>query len=120
MSQLKILFPEPVVVGLAGRQVQIKPVQLRDFERFGRAAAIVIAMGSSKTMEELYAYAVVNGQLRDILRTATNLSRWRIWRLPAAAAVSLMIEVIRVNAGFFEKALVEAEKALAGAKSPAA
>lgn len=120
MSQLKILFPEPVVVGLAGRKVQIKPVQLRDFERFGRAACIVIAMGSSKTMEELYAYAVVNGQLRDILRTATNLSRWRIWRLPAAAAVSLMIEVIRVNAGFFEKALVEAEKALAGAKSPGA
>lgn len=118
MSELEILFPEPVVVKVGRQRVKVRPVSLRDFDKFGRAAGLVIAMATSQTVEQLYAYASRNGVLMEVLGRATNLSGWRIRRLPAAVAVSLMLQVIKVNAGFFEQALVDAEKALAGAESP--
>ena len=111
----EILFPENQNVSLNGKNVAIKPVRFVDFERFGKAAGNAIAMAGSQTTEQLYVYASKSGVLLDILGTSTSLSRWAIKRLPAAVAVQLMIEVIRVNKDFFEQALVSAEKALAGA-----
>jgi len=120
MSELSILFPKPETVEVNGRKVKIKPVSFADFDTFGRAAATVITMACSQTSQQLYAHAARTGQLLDILGRATNLSPWRIRRLPASVAVSLMLHVIRVNSGFFEEALVDADKALAGAGSSAA
>lgn len=114
MSDIRILFPEQVVALVNGRKVKIRPVTLANFERFGKAAGMVMAMATSKTAEQIYAYCYANGLLMDTLQTVTDLPAWRIKRLPAMAAVELMLAVIEINKGFFEKALVSA-----AAKSPA-
>ncbi len=116
MSQHEILFPKPVTLMIEGRKVVITPVRFRDFERFGQAAAKAIAIAAAETTVQLYAQARDSGVLLDVLRSTTTLSRWRIRRLPAAAAVQLMYEVIRVNKDFFEQALVSAANVLAGAQ----
>ena len=115
MSDIQILFPEPVTALVAGRRVKIRPVTLANFERFGKAAGMIMAMATSKTAEQLYAYCYGKGLLMDVLQTVTDLPAWRIKRLPAMVAVELMLAVIEINKGFFEKALVSA-----AAKSPAA
>lgn len=117
MSELKVLFPDSEFVSVAGRKVLVKPVTFKGFEEFGKAATVVLAMASSQTVEQLYAYAAKQNILEALLVSSTNLSRWRIRRLPAAAAVHLMLHVIRVNAFFFESALVEMAQALDGEKS---
>ena len=118
MSDLKVLFPDSEYVTVAGRKVLIKPVTFKNFEKFGQSATVVIAMASAKTVEQLYAYAKRTDHLEQLLTSSTNLSRWRIRRLPAAAAVHLMLHVIRVNAFFFENALVEMAQVLDGHQSP--
>lgn len=120
MSDLKILFPEPVAVSVQGRRVLVKPVSLRHFDPFAEASGAIIGMIGSESAAGLYAYAKKSGALRTILRACTSMSRWRIARLPAAVAVELMVVVIRINSSFFDKALVRAAAALAGAKSPSA
>lgn len=116
MQSLKILFPEPEFVSVAGRKVLVKPVTFSNFEKFGESASVVIAMATAKTVEQLYVYAKRTDHLERLLTSSTNLSRWRIRRLPAAAAVHLMLHVIRVNAFFFERALQDMAKALDGQK----
>ena len=120
MQSLKILFPDPEYVSLAGRKVLVKPVTFKNFEQFGKSATVVIAMASAKSTEELYAYARRTDHLERLLTSSTNLSRWRIRRLPAAAAVHLMLHVIRVNAFFFEAALIDMAQVLDGQTSPQA
>lgn len=120
MSDLEILFPVPVVVPVGRRRVVVRPVELRHFEAFAAASASVIGMLGTKSVAGLYAYAKQSGALRTILGACTNLSAWRIARLPAAVAVELMVVVISINSGFFDQALVRAAAALAGAKSPSA
>jgi len=120
MSELSILFPKPETVDVNGRKVRIKPVSFADFQAFGKASPTIISMACSQSSEQLYAHAARSGQLQDILGRATSLPAWRIRRLPASVAVSLMLHVIRVNSGFFEAALVDADKALAGAGLSAA
>lgn len=117
MPDLKVLFPEPEFVSVAGKKVLVKPVTFKSFEEFGKAATVVLAMASSQTVEQLYAYAARQKTLESLLVLSTNLSRWRIRRLPASAAVHLMLHVIRVNAFFFESALVEMAQTLGGEKS---
>lgn len=117
MQSLKILFPEPEFVSVAGRKVLVRPVTFKNFERFSKSATVMIAMASAKTIEELYAYAQRTKHLESLLVNSTNLSRWRIRRLPAAAAAHLMLHVIRVNAFFFEAALIDMEKVLGGQQS---
>lgn len=117
MEDLKILFPEPETVLVAGRKVVINAVKFKEFEQFGKSATIVIAMASSQTIEQLYSYARRTKHLEQLLLNSTSLTRWRIRRLPAAAAVHLMLHVIRVNAFFFERALVDMAEILDGAQS---
>lgn len=120
MSDLKILFPEPFTVQVQGRRVAVRPVSLRDFERFAAAASGLISMLGAESAAGLYAYARQSGALQAVLGSCTDLSRWRIARLPMPAAIELMVVIIRINSGFFDRALVEAAKALTGAKSPSA
>lgn len=120
MSDLKILFPQPVTVAVQGRRVAVRPVELRHFEAFGAAATGLIEVIGSESAAALYSYAKQTGALCTILGACTDLSRWRIARLPMPAAIELMVVVIRVNAGFFDHALVAAATALTGAKSPSA
>ena len=115
MSELKLIFPEPEVIMVQGRRVVVRPVRLRDFETFGVAAAGLIEMVANATPVEVYAYAKKSGALPAILRTCTDLNAWRISRLPAAAAVELMLLVVAINNRFFDQALVRAGNLLAGA-----
>lgn len=118
MKDLKVLFPEPEFVLVSGKRITVRPVKFKDFEKFSLAATVIIAMATSKTTEQLYAYAQQAKHLESVLVTSTSLARWQVRRLPAAAAVHLMLHVIRVNAFFFESALVEMGLALAGESSP--
>lgn len=118
MSDIQILFPEPVPVTVGGRQVLILPVRMRHFEAFGQAASDLFVMLGKFTSEEIYSYAKKNGGLKVILLHCTTLSRWRLSRLPAAVAVELMIHVVMANAGFFGRALVKAERFVVGQTSP--
>lgn len=120
MSDLKILFPEPVVVPVGSRGVIVRPVELRHFERFSEAATALIGMISTESQVGLYAYARQSGAMRVIIGACTDLNRWQIARLPMPVAIKLMVEVIKVNSAFFDEALAAAATALAGAKSPSA
>lgn len=117
MSDLQILFPKPVLVDVAGRVVHIKPVKLRHFEAFGTASAELIKAMSDPSGGALMVYAAKHKNLRAILGVATSLNAWQIWRLPAAVAVELMVYVVRVNASFFDQALIGLAEVLAGQAS---
>jgi len=118
MSDLQILFPEPVLVEVQGKVVQIRPVRLCDFEAFGQASAALVSALADPSRGAVLAYAAKHKTLRAILAKSTDLSAWRIWRLPAAIAVELMVHVVRVNASFFDQALINLADVLAGQTSP--
>lgn len=121
MSELEILFPEPVTVQIADRKVQIRPVRLRHFQRYGKQAAGLIDLFSSVSIRQINAYAERNSaEMRQLLLDTTDLSRWQIWRLPTSAAVELVAEVIRVNSDFFGVALARAARTLGGPGSSSA
>lgn len=105
MSELKILFPKPVEVTVGSRKVVIRPVELRHFDEFGEAAGGLLAMLGSASPSQLYEYAKRTGALSTVLGGCTNMSAWRIKRIPAVTAVELMIQVIGVNSSFFDQAL---------------
>ncbi|MFU6375151.1 hypothetical protein ACM792_08190 [Metapseudomonas otitidis] len=118
MSELQVLFPEPVVVAVGRRQVQIRPVGLADFELFGSASEDVLRFLNGCTPEGLCAYAVNARTLRRVLRRCTSLNRWALWRLPAPVALELMVQVMQVNAGFFGQALAGVASIADGPTSP--
>ena len=115
MSKLEILFPEPAVVQLGKATVKIYPVRLRDFERYGKSAGALIELFSQAGVQQINRYAEKHSpELRRLLRATTSLNRWQLWRLPATAAVQLLVEVVRVNSGFFGEALPAMVRALSG------
>lgn len=105
MSDLQILFPKPVIVAVGSRQVAIRPIELRHFEAFGEAAGGLLSMLGAASPAQIYEYAKKSGALSTVLGGCTNLSSWRIRRLPTVTAVELMIHVIGVNSSFFDQAL---------------
>lgn len=114
MTDHSVLFPKPVVVRLNGRPVTVMPVKLENFSDFSDAATGLIELLADATPLKIYAYAKNSGALRAVLGSCTSLSSWRIRRLPAATAIELMVHVLRVNSGFFGKALLAAATQLAG------
>jgi hypothetical protein len=118
LSELEILFPPPYAVTVQGRRVLIKPVALRDFELFGKASAELLALLADPSNFRAMAYAANRANLRAILGKATDLSAYRVWRLPAVAAVELMAHVVAVNSGFFHQALITLEQSLHGPTPP--
>ncbi len=115
MSELTILFPEAEVVMLGRRRVEIRPVQLRHFEQFGRAAGGVFELLQAASVQQVTAYAKQHSrELGRVLVATTSLSRWRVWRLPAVVQVQLLAHVLRVNAAFFVEAQVAMAKGLDG------
>lgn len=118
MSELQILFPEPVTVEVMGRHVKILPVKLRHFERYGKSAGALVELFSSASIQQINRYAEKHSvELREILRVTTTLNRWQLWRLPATVCVQLLVEVVRVNSSFFGEALPAMVRALSGAPS---
>lgn len=118
MSELKILFPEPEIVPLGSSNIKIYPVLLRDFERYGKSAGALIELFSQADIQQINRYAEKHSaEIRRLLRRTTNLNRWQLWRLPATAAVQLLVEVVRVNSGFFGEALPVMVRALSGEPS---
>ncbi|WP_348658650.1 hypothetical protein [uncultured Stutzerimonas sp.] len=118
MSDLSILFPEPVTVEVNGRAVAIHPVKLRHFERYGKAAGALVELFSSASVQQINRYAATHSrELRKILLVATSLKRWQLWFLPATVSVQLLVQVVRVNSGFFGDALPEMVRALNGVQS---
>lgn len=121
MSDLPILFPEPEHIELAGRRVAIRPIKLRDLERYGKTAAALVELLGSASVQQINRWAASNARdVRAILRATTSLNRWQLWRLPGSVAAQLLVEVVRVNSGFFGEALPAMARALAGQKSPSA
>lgn len=121
MSDLSILFPEPVTVEVMGRDVKILPVKLRHFERYGKSASALVELFSSTGVQQINRYAEKHSaELRKILRATTTLTRWQLYRLPATVTVQLFVEVVRVNSDFFGEALPEMVRALSGALSSSA
>ena len=118
MSELEILFPEPSAVMLGRSKVKIYPVRLRDFERYGKCAGALIELFSQASVQQINRYAEKHSpELRRLLRSTTSLNRWQLWRLPATTAVQLLVEVVRVNSGFFGEALPAMVRALSGEPS---
>ena len=115
MSDLAILFPEPEVIEVGGRRVEIRPVKLCDFDAFGKAAGGLFELLSAGSVDQIGAYAQKHGkELGGVLARCTSLTRWRAKRLPASVAVQVLVQVVRVNAGFFGAAQAAMATALAG------
>ena len=118
MSDLNILFPDPETVELNGRDVELRAVQLRHFELYGKTASALVEVFSAASVQQINRYAEKHSaELKRVLRVTTSLNRWQLWRMPASVAVQLMAEVIRVNSGFFGAALPALARAINGAKS---
>ncbi|AYF88625.1 hypothetical protein D6Z43_16250 [Pseudomonas sp. DY-1] len=118
MADLSVIFPEPMAGLVDGRRVVIHPVRLGDLEAFGKSVTPLLKLIGSRDPAALAEFAELHAKdLRRALRLTTSLSRWRIWRLPAASSLQLFTLVVKVNASFFDAALVEVAKALAGAQS---
>lgn len=118
MSELQILFPDPETVELNGRDVELRAVQLRHFELYGKTASALVEVFSAASVQQINRYAEKHSaELKRVLRVTTSLNRWQLWRMPASVAVQLMAEVIRVNSGFFGAALPALARAINGAKS---
>ncbi len=118
MSELKILFPEPVAVEVMGRNVQILPVKLRHFERYGGAVGALVELFSQASVQQINRYAATHSrELRKVLLVTTSLKRWQLWFMPATVCVQLLVEVVRVNSSFFGEALPAMVRALSGAPS---
>lgn len=121
MSDLKIIFPEPVSVEVMGRDVQILPVKLRHLTCYGKSAVALVELFSHAGVQQINRYAEKHSaELRQILRATTTLSRWQLWRLPATVSVQLLAEVIRVNSSFFVEALPAMARGLSGDQSSSA
>jgi hypothetical protein len=119
MSELQILFPEPETITVQGRDVQLRPVKLRDFDRYGQAAAALHELFASASVQQINRYAQAHSaELKRVLRSTTSLNRWQLWRMPGVVAVQVMAQVMRVNAGFFGDALPAVVKALNGPMLP--
>lgn len=117
MSELSILYPSPVVVHLNNRRIKIYPVLLPDFERYGKNAAALLELMSGATVQQINEYASSNSrEIRKILRATTSLTRWQLFRTPAQTAIELLVQVVRVNSGFFADALPGMVGALTGAQ----
>lgn len=118
MSDLQILYPEPVIVRLQGRSVKVLPVKLRHMEAYGVAAAELIGLLSHATVQQLNTYAARNASsLKRLLRRSTNLKPWQLWFMPATTAIQLAVQVVQANAGFFGEALPAMVDALNGVTS---
>lgn len=118
MSELQILFPDPETVELNGRDVELRAVQLRHFELYGKTASALVEVFSAASVQQINRYAEKHSaELKRVLRVTTSLNCWQLWRMPASVAVQLMAEVIRVNSGFFGAALPALARAINGAKS---
>lgn len=116
MSDLQVLFPRPEVVDVQGKAIEVRPVMLCDFERFSAAASALIGMIADESPVGIYAHGRQSGVMKEVIGACTSLSAREIDKLPMPAAIDLMVAVLRVNAGFFERALARAAVALAGAK----
>jgi|SRR5690606_17491095 len=118
MSELSILFPEPVTVEVMGRDVKILPVKLRHFQRYGESAGALVELFSSASVQQINRYAATHSrELRQVLLATTSLKRWQLWFMPATVCVQLLVEVVRVNSSFFGEALPAMVRALSGAPS---
>lgn len=118
MNELEILFPEATRIKVGRRLVSIRPVEFRDFDKFGQASAELMGILAKGDMTLVYTWAERAGVLRTILSACTDMSSWRINRLPISVAVELMLHVIAQNSRFFGQALVNAAHLLAGEQSP--
>lgn len=118
MSDLQILFPDPVTVEVMGRKVKILPVKLRHFERYGRSAGALVELFSATGVQQINGYAAQHSrELRQMLLVTTSLKRWQLWFMPATVCIQLLVEVVRVNSSFFGEALPAMVRALNGAQS---
>lgn len=118
MNELKILFPTAARIKVGRRWVSIRPVEFRCFDDFGTASAELLAVLAKGDLAMIYSWSKRAEVVRAVLANCTNLSKWRISRLPVTVAVELMLHVIALNSRFFEQALVNAAVLLAGEKSP--
>lgn len=115
MSELKALFPEYRSVTVGRTTAKIYPVRLRDLEAYSHSAGSLIALLADATAIKITAYGAKNSEsLQRLLRTCTNLSRWRISRLSANDAILFGYQVVRVNYDFFAQALPEVVESLQG------
>jgi hypothetical protein len=114
MSDLEVLFPEPHVVVVMGSRVRIKPVTLENFEKFSKMGAATFALLADPAPIKYFEFSKNTALLQGILACCTTLS-WRQRRkLPAAAALELTLHVLRVNADFFDQALLAQANQLVG------
>ena len=118
MNDLEILFPSVKQVRVGRRVVSIKPVEFRNFDAFGRAAGEMLAAVATGKVAHIYALSKNASALHAVLLSCTDLSKWRVDRLPMSVAVELMLHVIAMNSRFFDQALVNAAHLLAGESSP--
>jgi hypothetical protein len=118
MSDLAVLYPEPEIVLLGNKRVEVRAVRLKDLEHYGKTAAAAVEIAAAPSIQGINAFmSRYSRDLRRVLYTCTSLSRWYVWRLPAMTAFQLFVQVVRVNADFFALALADLVALLAGAQS---
>lgn len=115
MSDLEVLFPKQHEVLVLGRRVRIKPVTLEHFEELSEMGAAAFGVLADPAPLKYFEFSKNTKLVRLILATCTTLNWWQRRRLPAAVAFELVLHVLRVNADFFDQALLAQASQLVGA-----
>lgn len=118
MNDLEILFPSVKQVRVGRRLVSIQPIEFRHINAFGQAVGELLEALATGDALAIYAWSKNAEALRSVLLHCTDLSKWRIGRLPMAVAIELTLHVVTMNSRFFDQALVNATHPLVGANSP--
>ena len=106
MSGLEQLLgtTELVLLTVAGRSLEVRPVTLRQLGPFTRALRELAGVD----LGDVLSIAVHTEQVVAAVQSATGLDEAWLWELSPEDRVTLAGTVARVNAGFFARSLLPA------------
>lgn len=106
MSGLEQLLgtTELVLLTVAGRGLEVRPVTLRQLGPFTRALRELAGVD----LGDVLSIAGHTEQVVAAVQSATGLDEAWLWELSPEDLVTLAVTVVRVNAGFFARSLLPA------------
>lgn len=115
MSDLEVLFPKPQVVLVLGSRVLINPATLEHFDSIAKLGAAAFGLMAEPSAVKYLEFSKHRELIQQVIKDCTTLGWWRRRRLPVPVAFELVLHILRVNADFFEQALLAQASQLVGA-----
>lgn len=112
MNDLKTLFPQPVVVTVAGKDISIHPLKVRQLQpllsALGPALRDGFAQGFSDPAAWLLFFEQHTDRVINAVASATDLKREFLGELEPVDLMALAAGVVEVNRDFFTRQVMPA------------